>query len=178
MRTVEQVLDAHGITPKRGGMIHCPAHDDSNPSCKASEEYVYCFTCGWSADAAGLEAKLTDRPVGDVLREWNDGNSAQYQSKLRKRSARELKAEKYLDWVFLSQAEIESVRAHIAGWRMPEDSQIDMYDLALAQVEGLMKVVRDLRDDEDVTPFEYTKRIESALTLMVGWGRRWRRELA
>lgn len=175
MRTIQQVLDAHDIHVKRGYMI-CPAHDDSNPSCKVSEEFVYCFTCGWTADAAGLEAKLTDTPVGDVLKAWG-GDSAEYQSKLKKRSAREMKADKYLDWVFISQRELNSVREHISAWRMPEDSQIDMFTLAQEQIVGILTKIRNWRDDEDITPYEYAKRIDQASTLLVQWGRRWRREL-
>lgn len=174
-QTVDQVLDRHGIIPKRGYIV-CPAHDDHEPSCKVSEEFVYCFTCGWNADAAGLEAKLTDRPVADVLRAWDDGTDAG--PRLKKRSVRELKAEKYLDFVSYSQEEIDSVRDEIRDWvRINEDARIDFYQLALDDIESILIRIRDMRDDEDVTPFQYEKHIEGATALLAQWGRRWRREL-
>lgn len=45
-----EILSRYGIKQNRAGFIHCPFHNDKNPSCKIYEDSFYCFTCGAGGD--------------------------------------------------------------------------------------------------------------------------------
>jgi hypothetical protein len=55
-------LQAKGIEPNHNGFIHCPWHDDKNPSCKVNDEYVHCFACNESGDVYKVAAALIGVP--------------------------------------------------------------------------------------------------------------------
>lgn len=173
--TVEQVLDRHNVERNRAGYIRCPAHDDHSPSCKVSEDFVYCFTCGWNADAAGLEAQLTGRSVGAVLQDWDDGNGPR--PTIKKKSARSLKSERWIKFVVDSQEEISKTIVHIDGWRMPREDQIEFWMLAVDQIGEDLNRMSKGRNDEEISPYQYDKLADAAMDNIRAWGRRWRREL-
>ena len=69
--TPREVLERHGI-PVRGKKARCPFHDDRHPSLNLYTNSRGCFRwccyagCG-RGDALTLEARLSSRPIRDVL---------------------------------------------------------------------------------------------------------------
>jgi len=61
-RRLAEYLRAKGIEPNYNRMIHCPWHEDKNPSCKLNDEYLYCFACGESGDIFKAAAALIGVP--------------------------------------------------------------------------------------------------------------------
>jgi len=57
-----EYLKAKGIEPNYNGMIHCPWHEDSTPSCKVNDEYIYCFGCNESGNVYEVAAALLGLP--------------------------------------------------------------------------------------------------------------------
>lgn len=149
MRTIAQVLEAHGI-PMRNKQINCPVHEDNTPSCSVNRPddetgFVHCFTCQWSADAAGLEAALSGRQVGEVLAEWSGGRVSR--STVRRTPPHVMRQEIWLEWVDLSQRYIEEMRQI--------ESDPDLRDVALDQVQGMFDEFNDAlrpRDPEQAPP--------------------------
>lgn len=71
-----QALDLVGLDWPRDNKLECPqGHDRHSASLHlySDTDSVYCFGCGWTADAYGLLAKLSGRPVGRVLAEYGEG---------------------------------------------------------------------------------------------------------
>lgn len=71
-----EVLERHGI-PTRRRMARCPFHEDHEPSLscfkgKDGRERWKCHGCNISGDAIDLEARLSKRTAGDVIREYGD----------------------------------------------------------------------------------------------------------
>lgn len=148
--TVADVLEAHDIIVNRSHKILCPNHDDTNPSCVVHEDYVYCFTCQWSADAAGLEAKLTNRDVAAVLTEWGGGRIAPRPTERAKRP-HELRHEMWLDWVdksFLIMVKARRAISYLEDWQR---------DLIMRQTDMIFERANDVckprTEDEELAPF-------------------------
>ena len=59
---LKEYLKAKGIEPNYNGMIHCPWHEDKNPSCKVNDEIVYCFSCNESGNVYEVAATLLGLP--------------------------------------------------------------------------------------------------------------------
>ena len=59
---LREYLQAKGIEISSNGLIHCPWHDDKNPSCKVNDDYVYCFACNESGDIFKVAATLIGIP--------------------------------------------------------------------------------------------------------------------
>lgn len=150
MKTVEQVLDDHNIEPNRTRNIHCPVHEDNHPSCRVYEENVYCFSCGWSADAAGLEAALSSRDVGDVLRSWSKPEASwQTPSKVTTKIPRhKQRLRLYMDWMVESQ----QVYKHVLGMLPPW-----LQEAAAEQAWELLDQVMEIW--KTATPYELTQEI-------------------
>lgn len=56
--TVRQAAKYYGLKVERGGMAHCPFHDDRHPSLKLNDSYFYCFGCGATGDVVDFVARL------------------------------------------------------------------------------------------------------------------------
>jgi hypothetical protein len=165
---VEQVLDKHDIEPNRSKNIECPSptHDDNDPSCRVNEDYVYCFSCGFSADAAGLEAALSDRDVGEVLREWQSPRmpwekATKVTTKVPKHKQR---VRLYSTWVALSQDKIQEVIDIL-----PEH----LHQAALEQTWELLDEVMGIW--KDASPHELTTEIAYYELELDRWADYWRR---
>lgn len=129
--TVHEILERHGVRT-RHKKINCLSHDDSNPSCSVLEDYVYCHTCGWTVDAAGLEAKLSQRDIGAVLKEWKGDTPAWRRSTLTVTPPHELRKQAWLDWVEESQKILDEVK-HVLGseeYIAAMDEATDIFDKA------------------------------------------------
>ena len=68
------VLNHHGFRV-RGRMARCPFHDDRDPSLslfrgRDGKQRWKCHACNIYGDALDLEAMLSKRSVGEVLRTW------------------------------------------------------------------------------------------------------------
>jgi hypothetical protein len=143
----------------------CPAHADTHPSCKVSDEFVYCFSCGWNADAAGLEAKLTNRPVGDVLKEWGDGKPIE---KVKVKSAQDWRRDIWYDWINRSQELIREVRA-VVPERWVDAALVDIDDL----LEFVWAWLRHPPEGEEMPPYRAAKFVNDAINELSLWHSRW-----
>jgi hypothetical protein len=61
-RRLAEYLKNKGIEPNYNGFIHCPWHEDKNPSCKVNDEYLYCFACNEGGDIYKVAAALLSVP--------------------------------------------------------------------------------------------------------------------
>lgn len=76
-RTQQPILDQlqiAGADTRRPGAIRCPFHEDTHPSSRVycDDKGVYrfhCFTCNINMDVYDVQAKLSNRSPGDVLKE-------------------------------------------------------------------------------------------------------------
>jgi hypothetical protein len=59
---LREYLRNKGIEPNYNGFIHCPWHEDKNPSCKVNDEYIYCFACNKGGDIYKVAAALLSVP--------------------------------------------------------------------------------------------------------------------
>lgn len=160
MRTVEQVLIDHDVEVKRGYML-CPSHDDSRPSCKVNEDYVYCFTCQYNADAAGLEAALSGRTVEAVLASWSDGTYTP--STVTKIPRHKQRLRLYSQWVRRSHDKMKDVLHNLPAYyhEAAKDQLWDIFDEVMAYWKDSM-------------PSDLEKEIAYAEREMMLWGEYWR----
>ena len=164
---VEQVLDAHSIHVNRTKRIECPSptHEDNDPSCRVNEDYVYCFSCGWSADAAGLEAALSDREVGAVLREWQKPQqpwqtTTKPTSKVPRHKQR---LRLYSAWVVTSQDTIKEVLDVLPEY---------LHEAALEQSWELLDEIMEIW--KTATPFELTQEVAYYERELERWADYWK----
>ena len=163
---LDDVIANNLIEIDRNGYILCPNHDDQHPSCKVNEDFVYCFTCGWSADAAGLEAKLTNREVGDVLRQWS-GNQAAWKkpSKITPRVPKyKQRLTMFGDWVAWSQQKVDEVTHHLPAY---------YHECAKEQVWDIYDTV--LEAWKDAVPYELEQLILWSRRQVESWASHWMR---
>jgi DNA polymerase I-like protein with 3'-5' exonuclease and polymerase domains len=72
--------------PMVNGKVHCPFHDDANPSCHIYDDHYHCFACGAHGDAISWLREVEGLSFGaaqDALACW--------EPRKRERSAAELK---------------------------------------------------------------------------------------
>lgn len=167
MKTVEQILDQHNVEVKRN-VMECPApgHDDNRPSCRVNEDYVYCFSCGWNADAAGLEAVLSQRPIEEVLREWSSGKAAwQTQSKTTSPRVNKHKhrLSMYSGWNKRSQSKMNHVLRNLPSW-YHEAAKEQLWDI----FDAVMKVWKD------AAPYDLEQEIAFADSEVDRWMDYWK----
>lgn len=164
---IEQVLDKHGIQPNRSKNIECPSptHEDNNPSCRVNEDYVYCFGCGFNADAAGLEAALSNREVGTVLRDWSSALQPWQTSTPSKPTVPKHKQRLrlYSAWVVLSQDKIQEVLDVLPD---------HLHEAALDQAWPILDEVMGVWKDK--TPYELTTEIAYYELELDRWSDYWR----
>ena len=55
---LREYLAAKGIEPNYNDFICCPFHKEKTPSCKVSDDYVYCFACNEGGDIYKVAAAL------------------------------------------------------------------------------------------------------------------------
>jgi hypothetical protein len=168
MKTVAEVLEAHDVRVTRGRAL-CPAHDDNDPSMSVRDEYVYCFTCLWSADAPGLEAKLTGRFVGDVLAEWAGPDNWIPRVGRAKRPP-ELRHEIWLDWVEYSTGLVDMVKCL---YDPPIGFGHDDIDLVLRALDPIYEAVNDVckprLEEDELPPVEVKRLVADAKAQMRSW---------
>ena len=58
----------YGLKISRSGMVHCPFHNDTNPSMKLYDDHFYCFACGAHGDVIDLTAKLLGMNFTEAVR--------------------------------------------------------------------------------------------------------------
>ena len=58
----------YGLKISRSGMVHCPFHNDTNPSMKLYDDHFYCFACGAHGDVIDLAAKLLGLNFAEAVR--------------------------------------------------------------------------------------------------------------
>ena len=165
MKTIEQVLATHGIEINRHGYITCPSHDDNHPSCKVNDEYVFCFTCHYNADAAGLEATLTRRNVGDVLKAWSNGEVGWQKPSTkqpRAKSKHEIVMDIYITWVAHSQSVLKSVLERLPEW---------LHDTAKEQIWDVFDGVVGMR--KQLSPHHFQALVDFSLVEVAAWADRW-----
>lgn len=164
---VEQVLDKHNIHANRSKNIECPnpAHEDNDPSCRVNDDYVYCFSCGWSADAAGLEAALTNRDVGQVLREWQQPRQPWETVKTAepKVPRHKQRLRLYSKWVALSQDIIKDVLVVLPEY---------YHEAALEQSWELLDQIMEIW--KTATPFELTQEVAYYERELQRWADYWK----
>lgn len=176
MKTVAEVLESHDIVVSRSGKILCPNHDDTNPSCSVKEEYVYCFTCLWSADAAGLEAKLSDRPVTMVLSSWYEGKPMPRAERAKRPP--ELRHEIWLDWVEWSDQVLWMARYRFELEQDAGDLEPWQIDLAMRQTDLIFEAANDVckprAEGDELAPFAVRSVIIDCKAMLRRW---WDRNL-
>lgn len=162
--TIQEVLDKHGIHPNRSKNIPCPAHDDNDPSCRINEDYVYCFSCGWNADPAGLEAQLTGQPIETILKAWSTDDPAWKKTKAQPRKAtrHEMLTEIYTYWVIVSQDKLNAVLHHLPEW---------LHETAKDQIMAVFDDVLEKRRDS--SPAELSTVITMAKRHVDNWADHW-----
>lgn len=68
------VLERHGARV-RGRAVFCPLHPNERTPAgslytSGERSRFHCHGCDFDGDAIDLEAALTERSIGDVIREW------------------------------------------------------------------------------------------------------------
>lgn len=166
MKTIEQVLDAHNVEVKRN-VMECPSpdHDDNRPSCRVNEDYVYCFACGWNADAAGLEAALSNQTVEEVLRSWSTGKAAWQTTTtpLPRVSKHKHRLSLYSQWNKRSQSKMNHILRNLPAW-YHEAAKEQLWDI----FDSIMEVWRDS------APYDLEQHIKHADSEVDRWQDYWR----
>lgn len=165
MKTLEEVLEAHGVETDRNGYMVCLNHDDAHPSAKVNEEYVYCFTCGWSADAAGVEARLTARPVGEVLASWRGSKPAWRQTGTKVDTTPKWKVRRTLftDWVADSHEILRDTLHYLPSW---------FHETAKEQFFVILDDI--VIEYKDKAPYDIQKMIRHSLSELRKWADYWK----
>lgn len=165
--TIMDVLLEHGIQP-RNGQIHCPSHDDKNPSCSIvhaedPEGFAFCHSCQWSGDAVGLKAALEDRSAADVLRSL-ERDPTIGQTKLKPTPVWKLRRNEKIRWAVKSQPYLNSVRLALPNW---------VYDLAVRDLDEQHLRMNDLFRDEEIPPMKLRDMVDDELQRLEHWAQFW-----
>lgn len=139
-----------GKTPS----LHLYEHDDS----------FYCFSCGASGDAYGLIALYTGRPIGDVLREYQDP-AARTKGAEPVVTKRDMLSASYARWLnFLGQWHKNF--DEVTDW-LPAPERAARKERALEIVEDVWGGPLDIgRLDEAITPAMLDDQVTSGIGVL------------
>ena len=184
MKTIRDVLDELYDGPIRGNYILCPSHDDQNPSCKINEggegeNFVFCFSCGWTADAAGLEAQLRGVGIEQVLAEYRQaGFSAPAKSREKVVPARSLRDQIWIDWVVWSTEVIRGLGVRLRTVYGDVMGAELMVAAMMQTDEVFADVVRACRPgslDDEIAPYRVGQVVNDAKGMLTAWSEQWLR---
>lgn len=151
--------------------MRCLSHEDKNPSASIvrpedDDGFVYCHTCGWSVDAAGLEAAFSGRPVADVLREWASGD--RWKPTITRESPYRMRYRLWLEWVEMTQFYIDLMRS--------AEPDPDLRVVALDQLAAVFEDIARAVADDELAPAQLGRMLAQSEGKMQSWLHRWIRK--